>query len=114
MDQFTFYKNYYYLIDLLDEKRQQIISLAIIKYMFDDIEPNFEDDKLNKLWCNIKMPLDTSKKQARNRKTKDKPERNQKETKKKPNENQKETKKKQIIFSYFLFLISYFLKIRNC
>lgn len=99
MNQFTVYKNYYYLIQTLKEEEKQILSLAIFEYMFEDIEPNFEEKtNLFYVWENIKMPLNTSKKQGSNRK---KPKENQKKTKKKPKENQKESNK-----NTFLFLIS--------
>lgn len=99
MNQFTVYKNYYYLIQTLKEEEKQILSLAIFEYMFEDIEPNFEEKtSLFYVWENIKMPLNTSKKQGSNRK---KTKENQKKTKKKPKENQKESNK-----NTFLFLIS--------
>lgn len=99
MNQFTVYKNYYYLIQTLKEEEKQILSLAIFEYMFEDIEPNFEEKtNLFYVWENIKMPLNTSKKQGSNRK---KTKENQKITKKKPKENQKESNK-----NTFLFLIS--------
>ena len=67
MKGFMFYDNYYYLIKVLDKKKQQIMSLAIIDYMFGNIEPDFSNDiQLNGIWMNIKMPLDKSKKQSKN------------------------------------------------
>ena len=38
MNSFTIYKEYYELITLLNEKDQQELLLAIVKYMFEDIE----------------------------------------------------------------------------
>lgn len=99
MNQFTVYKNYYYLIQTLKKEEKQILSLAIFEYMFEDIEPHF-DEKTNLfyVWENIKMPLNTSKKQGLNKKN---PNKIQKKSKKKPKKIQKESNN-----NTFLFLIS--------
>ena len=57
---FTIYKEYYDLITLLPEKEQKDLILAIFKYMFEDIEPTL-NNKQNKIFINLKRPLDVSK-----------------------------------------------------
>ncbi len=90
MNGFTIYKEYYELITLLSEKEQQELLLAITKYMFEDIEPSL-NDKQQKIFNNLKRPLDKSKNNSKNA-TKKKQDENEKETKQKRNENEKETK----------------------
>jgi len=109
---FQFYDNYYLLINTLDEEKQKIISLAILKYMFEDIEPNFDNDRqLYGIWVNLKMPLDTSKKNIENGKKGGRPKKseieseieNQKKPKPKP---KPKAKAKANNISIFLFLFS--------
>lgn len=90
MNGFTIYKEYYELITLLSEKEQQELLLAITKYMFEDTEPSL-NDKQQKIFNNLKRPLDKSKNNSKNA-TKKKQDENEKETKQKRNENEKETK----------------------
>lgn len=92
MNGFTIYKEYYELITLLNEKEQQEILLAIMRYMFEDITPTL-NERQTKIFNNLKRPLDTAKKNSK-RRTNSKPNKNQKETKEKPNENQMKTKSK--------------------
>jgi len=64
---FMFYSNYYLLIKLLTKNEQEKIVLSILKFMFEDIEPEFdENSQLYAVWTNIKMGLKTSKKNALN------------------------------------------------
>ena len=75
--------------------------------MFENIEPNFteENGELFYIWINLKMPLDTSKKQGCNAlKSKKNPKEIQKKSKQKPKTNQTKTNN----ISTFLFLISNF------
>ena len=105
MNSFTFYKNYYYLIKSLNEENQNVIRKAILDYMFEDINPTFTeaDGELFYIWINLKMPLDTSKKQGYNSlKTKQNPKEIQKKSKQKPKRNQTKTNN----ISTFLFLFS--------
>lgn len=100
VNSFTFYFDYYNLIDTLPLKDKQILLVAITDYMFKDIEP----DKLNKhnqaIFNTLKSQLNVSKKNSKIRvknenqnETKEEPNENQNKTKTKPNENQNETKK---------------------
>lgn len=122
MNSFTFYNNYYELLDNLPREDKLIMLEAIVDYMFKGIEPDLNG--LNKaIWINIKMPLDTSKNNAVNgfkggcpkgtkkpsmvgnknasKDNKTKPKQNRNKT-----ENKSETKTNNI--SYFYFLISNF------
>jgi len=75
MNSFTIYKEYYDLITLLDEKEQGELLLAISKYMFEDAK-SILNDKQQKIFNNLKRPLDKSKEQSKRR------------TNQNPNENQ--------------------------
>ena len=89
---FTIYEEYYDLISLLDKEEQKDFIYAIFEYMFHDIEPNL-NDKENKIFKNLKRPLDISKKRSKNGSKKITNE-NQKEIKLKSNQNQNEIKQK--------------------
>ena len=116
---YSFYSNYYEIIKYLDDEQRLIMYDAINRYMFEDEEPVL-NGLLNGIWSNIKMPLDTSKKNISNGskggrpKTEIKPKQNPKKTETKPKQNPKETeikpnlepKPKANNISYFLFLIS--------
>lgn len=95
INSFTIYKEYYDLITLLSDKEQQELSLAIIKYMFEDIEPSL-NDKQKKVFNNLKRPLDKSKEQSK-RRTKQEPNRNQIETKQKPKEEPNKNTSKMLM-----------------
>lgn len=92
MNGFTIYKEYYELITLLTEKEQQELSLAIMRYMFENIEPTL-NDRQTKIFNNLKRPLDKSKNRGKSGSiTKSSEE--QKENETKSNENQNEIKNK--------------------
>lgn len=116
INKFTFYKNYYEIIKYLPDEERLTLYDTILNYMFEDKEPQL-NGLLNGIWTNIKMPLDTNKKNINNgknggrpkveEKPKNNPDNNPKETqtitKNKPNQ---EPKPKANNISYFLFLIS--------
>ena len=110
MNGFTFYNNYYELIKYLKDKDRLDLYDAIFKYMFENEEPTFDDLKKG-IWINIKMPLDTSKRQHSNGVKGGRP----KETQKKPKRNPKETQPKiqKKTNNIFLFLISNFLFLKD-
>lgn len=81
---FTIYKEYYELITLLNEKEQQELSLAILKYMFEGIDPKLNEKEM-KIFNNLKRPLNKSKNKSKNTS-----KQNQNEIKMKSNKNQKE------------------------
>lgn len=117
MNSFTFYKNYYDLIDNLPQEDKRMMLEVIVDYMFRDVEP-IGLEKMNlAIWNNIKMPLDTSKKNVENGKRGGRPKKEEKN----PNDNPKQNPNgnpnnnpndnpngKQIYISTFLFLISNF------
>lgn len=108
MNSFTFYKNYYELIKYLSDKKRLELYDGILKYMFENEEPKF-NDLLYGIWVNLKMPLDTSKNNSgrggRPKKKEIKKE-NPLKTDLKPKENPLKTDKETNNISYFLFLIS--------
>ena len=122
---FMFYNNYYLLIKLLPKNEQEKIALSILKFMFENEEPNFkEDSQLYAVWTNVQMGLKTSKKNALNGLKGGAPignnnaeKTNQKQTKKQANKQpkeqpKKETRKQTNNISTFYFLLSnfYFLQ----
>ncbi len=88
INSFTFYKNYYELLDNLPKKDKLTMLESIVDYVFKDIEPKLNGLNLA-IWKNIVMPIDKSKHKSNNAK-----KINQKEIKLKSNENQIEIKKK--------------------
>ena len=105
MNSFTFYNNYYELIKYLSDEDRLALYDAIFKYMFEDNDTEFDNLKKG-IWTNLKMPLNTSKKQYFNGTKGGRPkkeEKNPKKTQKKPKSKPKE---KQIYISNFLFLFS--------
>lgn len=109
IEKFTFYKNYYEIIKYLPDKDKLKLYNAILEYMFEDKEPELKE-LLKGIWINLKMPLDTNKKNINNGNKGGRPKNqndNQKETQTitqiKPN---REPKVKANNISYFLFLIS--------
>lgn len=83
MKSFTIFEEYYELITLLgNEQDEAELLLAIVKYMFEDIEPELNDRQM-KVFKNLKRPLIVSK-----TKSKAKLNKNQKEIKKKSKRNQ--------------------------
>ena len=105
---FTFYKNYYELIDCLPHEDKLKMLETIVDYVFKDKEPRGLCGMNNAIWNNIVLPINTSKKNSLRSKGNGAPKGNKNATKK---TNQKQTKNKQIIFliSIFYFLISIFL-----
>ena len=84
---FTIYEEYYELITLLNQREQEEFLLAIVRYMFEDVEPVL-NDKQQKIFNNLKRPLDVSKNKSKNARKE-----NQVKIKRKSNENQNEIKK---------------------
>lgn len=86
MKSFTIYQEYYDLMTLLPKKDRAELALAIIEYMFDDLEPNLNKDQF-KVFNNLKRPLDKSKNKSNNNS-----KQNQKEIKIKSKQSQNEIK----------------------
>lgn len=109
---FTFYKNYYELIDNLPQEDKRLMLEVIVDYIFRDVEP-IGLEKMNlAIWNNIKMPLDTSKKQALNGLRGGAPKGNSNALKNNPKTTQQitqsTTQKQANNISTFLFLLSNF------
>lgn len=111
---FTFYRNYYELLDNLPIEDKRLMLEVIADYMFKNVEPKGLVKMNLAIWNNIKMPLDTSKnnslrsigngapngnQNASKKQTKNKPEN-------KPKTNQKGNRKQTNNISNFLFLFS--------
>lgn len=109
MNSFSFYNNYYVIIKHLSDKDRLKLLDAILKYMFDNEEPQL-DGLLLGIWTNIKMPLDTSKKNAGRggapKGNQNAKKNNPKTTDNQPKNNPKDFQKQTNNISYFLFLIS--------
>ena len=65
INSFTIYREYYDLITLLSEKEQANVLLAMVKYVFDDEEIKLSDRE-NKVFVNLKRPLEKSKNKSQN------------------------------------------------
>ena len=57
---FTIYREYYDLISILPQKEQANLSLAILQYIFEDIEPVL-NKQAEAVFVNLKRPLDKIK-----------------------------------------------------
>lgn len=98
---YTIYSEYYDLITLLSEEEQKDLFYAINKYMFEGIEIALTE-KAQKIFNNLKRPLDAAKKKSKNgsntkakqeqRKNKTTSNEEQNENKNKSNKNQNEIK----------------------
>ena len=63
---FTFYKNYYEFYKNLSAEEKVELTDTIFQYMFDGEENEDLSGMVKAIWMNIKMPLDTSKKNIKN------------------------------------------------
>lgn len=112
INSFTFYENYYELLDNLPTEDKRLMLEVIVDYMFRDVEP-IGLVKMNlAIWNNIKMPLETTKKNILNGKKGGRPK-HEENPNPNPNDNPNENpnpnpKAKQNNISTFLFLISNF------
>lgn len=78
IEKFTIFKNTYKLLRHLPEKNKIELYDAMFDYMFEGIEPSFDDELSNGIWVNLVMILDNTKsrilngkKGGRNNNTKD-------------------------------------------
>lgn len=90
---FSIYKEYYDLITLLSKQERAELLLAISEYMFEDVEPELNDNQM-KIFSNLKRPLDKSKNKSKNS-TKQKQNENKTKTNQNQNENKIKSKQKQ-------------------
>ena len=107
---FTFYKNYYELLDNLPTKNKRKMLEIIVDYIFKNKEPNDLKKMDLAIWNNLKMPLDKSKRNSLRSLDNGAPIGNQnalkKQTKNKPKTNQTGNQKQTNNISIFLFLLS--------
>ena len=88
INSFTIYREYYDLITLLSDKEQANVLLAMVKYVFED-EAIKLSDRENKVFVNLKRPLEKSKIKSQNaNKTKSNSNQNKNETKTKQHQNE--------------------------
>ena len=91
MNSFTFFEDYYDLITLLeDEQEQAELTLSILKYMFEDIEPTLNSRQM-KIFKNLKRPLMISKIKSKSKKDKIKTKSNENQNKIKAKSNEDES-----------------------
>lgn len=61
IEKFTIFKNTYKLLRHLPEKNKTELYDAMFDYMFEGIEPSFNDELSDGIWVNLKMILDNTK-----------------------------------------------------
>lgn len=61
IEKFTIFKNTYKLLRHLPEKNKLELYDAMFDYMFEGIEPEFNDELSDGIWVNLKMILDNTK-----------------------------------------------------
>ena len=61
IEKFTIFKNTYKLLRHLPEKNKTELYDAMFDYMFEGIEPSFDDELSNGIWVNLVMILDNTK-----------------------------------------------------
>lgn len=61
VEKFTIFKNTYKLLRHLPEKNKTELYDAMFDYMFDGVEPTFDDELSDGIWVNLKMILDNTK-----------------------------------------------------
>lgn len=104
INSFTFYRDYFYLIDTLPKEDKMMILTSIIDYVFKDKLPKLDGHNLA-IFNTLKHQIDKSKRKSNNAK-KSKSNENQIEIKLKSNENQieiKEGNKTSVL--YFMFYV---------
>ena len=114
VNSFTFYYDYYNLIDTLPTEDKSALLIAITDYVFKDIEPMLTGHN-QAIFNTLKSQLNLSKNNSK-RSKKNKPKENQKkaegQTKKKPNEEPKKNKTSVLSFKFLVSNLE-FLKDRG-
>ena len=110
INSFTFYKDYYYLIDTMPIENKKELAVAILDYVFKDLEPDLNGHN-QAIFNTLSRQLDCSKNKSKSaRKI------NQIEIKQKSNQNQTEIKKgnKTSVLSFKFYISNLeFLKDRG-
>lgn len=58
---FTFYKSYFESMQEFDDEERKDLIFAMVKYVYEDLEPEFKDKSMRIAWTLIKPLLDKSK-----------------------------------------------------
>ena len=107
INSFTFYYDYYNLVDTLPLKDKSILLVAILDYVFKDIEPKLEGHN-QAIFNTLKTQLNVSKNKSKNAKKNT----NQESIENKSNENQNEIKKDSktsiLNFKFYINNFNYF------
>lgn len=114
VNSFTFYYDYYNLIDTLPIEDKSILLIAITDYVFKDIEPiltGHNQAVFNTLKSQLNLSKNNSKRSKKN-KPKENQKTNQKKTEKKPNEKPEENKTSVLSFKFLVSNLE-FLKDRG-
>lgn len=114
VNSFTFYYDYYNLIDTLSIEDKSILLIAITDYVFKDIEPiltGHNQAVFNTLKSQLNLSKNNSKRSKKN-KPKENQKTNQKKTEKKPNEKPEENKTSVLSFKFLVSNLE-FLKDRG-
>lgn len=110
INSFTFYKDYFYLIDTLPIEDKKMLSVSILDYVFKDITPKLNGHN-EAIFNTLKHQIDKSKNRSSNAK-KGQMQKNQIEIKLKSNENQIEIKQgnKTSVLSFKFYILNFKFK----
>ena len=114
VNSFTFYYDYYNLIDTLPIEDKSTLLIAITDYVFKDVEPVLTGHN-QAIFNTLKSQLNLSKnnsKRSRKNEPKENRKTNQKKTEKKPNEKPEENKTSVLSFKFLVSNLE-FLKDRG-
>lgn len=104
INSFTFYRDYYNLVDTMPDKDKKELLVAITDYVFKDVEPKLTGHN-QAIFNTLKNQLNVSKNNSK-RSTKQEPKENRKETenktKIKPNAQPKENKTSVLSFKFYI------------
>lgn len=101
VNSFTFYRDYFNLIDTMPLNDKYVLSVAILDYVFKDVEPELSGHN-QAIFNTLKNQLNLSKNNSK-RKTGKKPEENRKETEKVSGEKQNSILSFKFLVSNFKF-----------
>jgi len=92
MNSFSFFQSYEIAVSGLSERKRGNFFVAIVDYVMNNIEPNFKDDILRRLFESQRHSMDTAKKRSLAGQTQSTSE-NQNKNKSKSTDNQNEIKR---------------------
>lgn len=101
VNSFTFYRDYFNLIDTMPLNDKYVLSVAILDYVFKDVEPELSGHN-QAIFNTLKNQLNLSKNNSK-RKTGKKPEENRRETEKVSGEKQNSILSFKFLVSNFKF-----------